>query len=79
MGDEQPESQSLNLQVREIVQEARELLVSCKEGSPDPAGQQGRRSPQSSRAELLAANAMGYECGVEHHSGVWSSTVSAVV
>ena len=79
MGDNEPESQSLSLQVQETAQWARELSASCKEGSPEPGGQQGRRSPQSSRAEPLAADAKGDQRGVEQHSGVWSLAVSAVV
>ena len=32
-----------------------------------------------SRAEPLAAKSEEDQCGVEHHSGVWSLAVSAVV
>ena len=53
--------------------------MSCKEGSPEPGEQQGRRSPQSSRAEPPAADAKGDPPGVEQPSGVWGSAVSAVV
>ena len=52
MGDNEPESQSLSQQVLETAQWARELSASCKEGSPEPGGQQGRWSPQSSRGDL---------------------------
>ena len=79
MGNNEPESQSLSLQVRETAQWARESSVSCKEGLPEPGGQQSRRSPQSSRAEPAEADAKGDQHGVEQHSGVWSSAVSAVV
>ena len=41
--------------------------------------QQGRQSAQSSRAEPLAADDKGDQCGMEQHPGVWSSAVSAVV
>ena len=67
-------SPRLSLQVRETAGWARELSASCKEGSLEPAGQQGRRCPQSSRA-----NAKGDQCGEEQNSGVWSSAISAVV
>ena len=40
--------------------------------------QQGRQSAQSSRAEPLAADDKGDQCGMEQHPGVWSSAVSAV-
>ena len=36
-------------------------------------------SPQSSRAEPPEADAKGDLCGMEQHSGVWNSAVSAVV
>ena len=36
-------------------------------------------SPVGSRAESPAADAEGDQHGVEQHSGVWSSAVSAVV
>ena len=78
MGNNEPKTQSLSLQVWEIAQWARESSASFKEESPEPGGQQGRRSPQSSRAEPLAADAKGDQHGVEQHSGVWSSAVSAV-
>ena len=67
------------LQVRERVQWARELSASCREGSLEPGGQQGRTSPQSSRAEPLTINAKGDQCDMKEHFGVWSSAVSAVV
>ena len=73
MGDNELESQSLSLQVRETAQWARESSVSCKEGLPEPGGQQDRRSPQCSRAEPADQR------GMEQPSGVWSSAVSAVV
>ena len=79
MLDKEPQSQSLSLWVQETAQWAREFSVSCKEGPPESGGQQGRRSPQSSRAEPLAADAKGDQHGVEHHSGVWSLAVPAVV
>ena len=79
MGDNRPESQRLSLQVWETAQWARELSASCKEGSPEPGGRQGRQSPQSSRAEPLAADAKGDQRGTEQHSDAWSSAVSAVV
>ena len=63
MGDNEPESQSLSLQVWETAQRARELSASFKKGSLGPGGQQGRRSPQSSRAEPQAADAQGDQCG----------------
>ena len=63
MGDNEPKPQSLSLQLQEIAQWARESSVSCREGSPEPGGQQGRRSPQSSRAEPLAADAKGDQHG----------------
>ena len=75
MGDNEPESQSPSLQDWETAWWARELSASCKEGCLEPGGQQGRRSPQSSRAEPLVADAKGEQ----QHSGVWSSSVSAVV
>ena len=53
--------------------------MSCKEGSLVPGGQQGRPSPQSSRADPPLADAKGDQCGLEQHSGVWSSAVAAVV
>ena len=79
MGDKEPESQRLRLQVRETGWWVRESSASFKEGSLEPGGQQGRCSPQPSRAELLVANAKGDQRGMEQHSGVWSSAVSAVV
>ena len=72
VGNNKPKSQSLSLQVWETAQWARESSASYKEGPPEPGGQRGRRSPQSSRAEPLAADAKGDQHGVEHHSGVWS-------
>ena len=56
----------------------RELSASCKEGSLEPGGQQGRPSPPSSKAEPPAADAKGHQRGVERPSGVWSPAVSAV-
>ena len=53
--------------------------MSSKEGPPEPGGQQGRQSPQPSRAEPPAADAKGDLPGVEQHSGVWGTAVSAVV
>ena len=79
MEDNEPESQSLSLQVQGRAQWARELSGSCKEGSQGPGGQQGRQSPQSSSAEPPVAHAKEDECGVEQYSGVWRSGVSAVV
>ena len=79
MGDNEPESLSLSLHIQKTGQGARELSASCKEGALEPGGQQGRQSPQSSRAEPLVADAKGDQRGVEQHSGVWSSAVSAVV
>ena len=79
MEDNEPESQSLSLQVWETAQRARELSASFKKGSLGPGGQQGGRSLQSSRAEPLAAGAEGDQHGMEQHSGVWSSSVSAMV
>ena len=78
MGGNKPEFQSLSLQVWGTAQWARELSESCKEGSPEPGGQQGGRSLQSSRAEPPVAGAEGDQHGIEQHSGVWSSSVSAV-
>ena len=71
MGGNEPEFQSLSLQVRGTAQWARELSESCKDGSPEPGGQQGRRSPQSSRTESPGADAKGDQRGVEKRSGVW--------
>ena len=79
MGDNEPESQSLSLQVRETAWWSRELSASCKEGSLVPREKQGRWSAQSSRAEPLVADAKGDQRGMGQHSGVWSSAVSAVV
>ena len=79
MGDNEAEPQSLSLQVWETARWARESSASCKEGSPEPGGQQGRQSSQSSSAQPLAADAKGGQHGVEQHSGVWSSAVSAEV
>ena len=79
MGDNEPESQSLSLQVRETAWWARELSASCKEGSLESGGEQGRQSPQSSRTGTLAVDAKGDQHGVEQPSGVWSLAVSAVV
>ena len=42
MGDNEPKSQSLSLQVQETARWARELSESFKEGYPEPGGQQGR-------------------------------------
>ena len=78
-GNNEPESQTLSLQVWEITQWARGSSASGKEGSLDPGGQQGRRSPQSSRAKPLATDAKGDQHGMGQHPGVWSSAVSAVV
>ena len=72
MADNEPESQSLSLQIRETARWARESSVSYKEGSPEPGGQQGRQSLQSSRAEPPAADAKRDQRGVEQPSGVWS-------
>ena len=79
MGDNEPESQRPSLQVWETARWARESSESCKEGSLEPGGQQGRRSPQSSRAEPLVADAKGDQHGEEQHSGMRSSAVSAVI
>ena len=65
--------------VQESAPWARELWASCKEGSPEPGGQQGRQSPQSSRAEPLAVNVKGDQQGMEQPSGVWSSAIWTVV
>ena len=79
-GDNKPQSQSLCLQVQGAAWWARESSASCKEGPPEPGGQQGKRSPQSLREEPpLVADAKGGQRGVEQLSGVWSSAVSAVV
>ena len=64
MEDNEPESQSLSLQVQETARWAKVLSASCKGGSPEPGGQQGRQSPQSSRAEPPAANVKGEQCGM---------------
>ena len=79
MSNNEPESQSLSLQVQETARWTKEPSASCKEGLLEPGGQQGRRSPQFSRAHPPAANAKGDLCVVEQHSGVWSPAVSAVV
>ena len=79
MGNNEPKSRSLSLQVQEAAPWARELSASCKEAPPEPDGQQGRQSPKSNRAEPLAADAKGDQRGMEQHFGVWSSAVSAVV
>ena len=79
LGDNEPNSQSLSLWVKETAQWAKELSASCKKGSLEPDGRQGRQSPQSSRADPPVADAKGDQCGVEQHSGMWSSAVSAVV
>ena len=76
MGNNEPESQSLRLQVWET---AKELPASCKEGSPEPGGQQGRWSPQSSRDEPPEAKGKGDQRSIEQHLGVWSLAVSTVV
>ena len=68
MRDNEPESQSLSLQVQETARWTKEPSASCKEGLLEPGGQQGRRSPQSSRAEPLAV--MPSEISV-----VWSSAL----
>ena len=78
MEDNEIKSQSLSLQVQKIAQWARELSMSCKEGSPKPGGHQGRWSLQSSWAEPPVANAKDQH-GMEQHPGVWSLAVSAVV
>ena len=44
MGDNKPESQSLNPRVQETTRWARELSASCREGCLEPGGQQGRAS-----------------------------------
>ena len=54
MGDNEPKSQSLSLQVQDTARWERELLASCKQGSQEPGGQQCIQIPQSSRAEPLA-------------------------
>ena len=79
MGDNEPDSQSLSLQLQETTEWARESSASCRKGPPEPGGQQGRRSPQSSGAEPLVADAKGDERGMEQHSGVRSLDVSAAV
>ena len=79
MGDNELESQSFSLQIQKTAQWARESSISCKEGSPEPGGHQGRQSPQSSRTELLMDNAKGDQRGMEQLSGVWSSAVSTVM
>ena len=53
--------------------------ASCKDGSLEPGGQQGRQSPPSIRAEPLVADAKGGQRGVEQPSGVWGWADSAVV
>ena len=68
MGDNEPEFQSLSLQVQETARWTRGLSASCKEGPLEPGGQQGRQSPQSIRAEPPAA--MTREISV-----AWSSTL----
>ena len=79
MGDNEPEPQSLGLQVQETARWARELSASCKGGSLEPGGQQGRRSPQSSRTEPPEVYVKGGQHGVEQHSGASSLAISAVV
>ena len=79
MEGNRPESQSLGLQVREMAWWARESSASCKEGSLEPGGQQGRQSPPSIRAEPLVADAKGGQSDVEQPSGVWGWADSAVV
>ena len=69
MGVNEPESQSLRLQVQETALWARESSASCKEGSPGPGGQQGKQSPLSNRAETLAAGAKGDQRGMGHTLG----------
>ena len=79
MENKEPKSQTLCLWVPETAQWARESPASCKEGSSEPSGRQGRRCPQSNRAESPAADAKGDQCGMEQHSGVGSSAVSTVM
>ena len=78
MGDTKPKSQSLNLQVPEIAQGQGSCQHVARKDLQNQGGQQGRQSPQSSTAEPLVANAKGDQCGVEKHSSLWSSAVSAV-
>ena len=79
MGDNEPKSQRLSLQVLETALWARKLSASFKEGPPEPGGHQGRRSPPPSRTEPPAADVKGDQPGLEKHSGVCSSALSAVV
>ena len=64
MGDNEPKPQSLSLQLQERAQWAREPSASCREESLEPGRQQGRRSPQSNRAEPLEADAKGDQHGI---------------
>ena len=77
MEDNEPESQSLSLQVWETAQRARELSASFKKGSLGPGGQQAGEvlSPAGQSLRQL----MPREISVEQHSGVWSLAVSTVV
>ena len=68
MEDNEPKSQSLQMSAQETEKWAGELSASCKEGSLEPGGQQGRTSPQSSRAEAPTHGAKG-------DSVAWSSTL----
>ena len=78
IGGQQTRVRGLGLWVQETAWWASES-TSCKEGSPEPGGQQGRQTAQSSRAELPVANGKREQHGVEQHLGVWSSAVSAAV
>ena len=77
MGNNEPESQCLSLQVQDTAVWAKESSASCKQGSLQRGGQQGRQSPPSSRAEPPVADAKRDQPGVEQHSGVWSLALSS--
>ena len=59
LGDNEPNSQSLSLWVKETAQWAKELSASCKKGSLEPGGEWGRQNPQSIGAEPPVSVAKG--------------------
>ena len=84
MGDNEPKSQSLSLQVQETAWWAKESSTSCKEWFQEPGKQQDRQVPSpAGRASggwwLWWVMLVADQHGKERHSVVWRSRISAVV
>ena len=78
LGNNELESQSLSQQVQETAWWARSHQHLARENL---WSQMGSRADEviSPAGRASSSNATGDQCGVEQHSGVWSSAVTAVV